>query len=49
MAWVQAAGLASVYGAVAAGYALSAAVAVAVLGALRARRGRAATPVEGTA
>lgn len=49
MAWVQAVGLASVYGAVAAGYALSAAVAVAVLGALRARRGRAATPVEGTA
>jgi MFS family permease len=43
MAWVQAVGLPSVYGAVAAGYALSAALALALAGALRARRGH-ATP-----
>jgi MFS family permease len=47
MAWVQLAGLPSIYGVVAAGYALSAVVAVAVLGALRSRGGPVATPAEG--
>jgi MFS transporter, DHA1 family, staphyloferrin B biosynthesis exporter len=50
MAWVQTAGLPSIYGFVAAGYALSAAVALALFSALRSRGGRGrrvATPAEG--